>query len=99
MAASPQAMVEMQHQERLADGFTLDLFVGRTWYLYSSTRSIGIYAGVNNIFNNCRIASVGYESSRLRNMGSSYSPALVPHASKYYYALGVNYFVNLTFRF
>ncbi|MEG1414603.1 MAG: hypothetical protein RR980_05825 [Mucinivorans sp.] len=97
-AASPQAMHQMMEQEKLPDLLTLNLFAGRSWY-FNKGQSVGIYCGANNILNNRNIKSVGYESSRLRNLGSSYRPALVPHASKYYHATGINFFVNVTYRF
>lgn len=98
-AASESALVEMQSQEQLPVGFTLDLFVGKTWRFASSDRRLGLYCGVNNLLNKRNIASIGYESGRLRNIGSTYSPALTPHASKYYFAQGVNLFINLTYSF
>lgn len=98
-AASAEAMVDMQSQERLPAGFTLDLFVGKTWRFDSSDQRLGLYCGVNNMLNKLNVATVGYESGRLRNLGTSYSPALTPHASKYYFAQGANFFVNLTYSF
>lgn len=99
MAASSAEMERMQSAERLPSSLTLDLFAGRTWYFATTAQSLGIYCGVNNLLNNQNIKSVGYESARLRNIGSSYKPSVVPHDTKYYHALGINFFVNLTYRF
>ena len=92
-AATPQAMDEMTNQESLGGAVTLDLFAGRTWSLPHG--SLGLYVGANNLLNNTSVRSTGYESARLRRIGSGYTP----HASKYYYAPGTLFFVNLTYRF
>lgn len=62
-------------------------------------RSVGLYAGVNNILDNRTIVTTAYESGRLRNLGTSYLPSLAVHPTKYYRALGLNFFVNLSYRF
>lgn len=101
-AASNEAIETMQSQEELPAWITIDLFAGRTWYfngLKNPNQSLGLYVGANNLLNNREIKTVGYESSRLRNVGTSYAPALVPHDTKYYHGLGVNFFVNMTYRF
>ncbi|MEG2098624.1 MAG: hypothetical protein RRY42_01795 [Mucinivorans sp.] len=97
-AASGDAIQSMLSQQALPAVLTLDLFAGRSWY-FDNEQSLGIYCGVNNLLDSRSIKSTGYESSRLRNIGSSWQAKLTPHATKYYYATGINYFVNVTYRF
>lgn len=76
----------MPEQELLEPGFTMDLFLGRTFSMSSGHR-LGLYAGINNLLNNKTIVSYGYQASRL------YYP------TKYLYALGINGFVNVSYTF
>lgn len=81
-------------QENFGAGATIDLFVGKTFYL--GEQRAGIYAGINNVLNRRNIRTGGYESSRLRrNADGDY----LPLDSKYYYAQGINFFVTATWRF
>lgn len=82
-------------QEKLGTGATIDLFVGKTVYLPGDQR-LGVYAGVNNVLNRRNIRTGGYESSRLRKNSDGIR---LPLDSKYYYALGINFFVTATWRF
>lgn len=76
----------MPQQELLAAGFTLDLFLGRTIYMRNGNR-LGVYAGINNLLCNPSVVSYGYQAARI------YNP------TKYYYALGINGFVNISYTF
>lgn len=82
--------LESHSQEQLPTAVTLDLFGGKTFYT-NGGQSFGIYIGINNLTDNRGIISSGYESSRMRNDK--------PMASKYYYALGINGFISLSYRF
>lgn len=77
-------------QEKLSGGVTFDLFAGKTLY-FTDRQSLGVYMGVNNLLNNTTIKTMGYESSRMRNSE--------PMASRYYYGLGLNGFMTVTYRF
>lgn len=81
-------------QENFGAGATIDLFVGRTFYL--GEQRLGFYAGVNNLQNRRNIRTGGYESSRLR---ANADGVYLPLDSKYYYAQGINFFVTATWRF
>lgn len=96
--ASPEQLRAWNSQERFSSGATLDLFLGRTIYLPNDQR-LGLYAGVNNLLDRRDIRTSGYESSRMRNTGTAASPNLQPLDSKYYYALGLNFFVTASWRF
>lgn len=77
-------------QEKLSGGVTLDLFAGRTFY-FKGNQSIGIWMGVNNLLNNRSLTTGGYESFRTVQSAAS--------DSRYYYALGINGFLSVTYRF
>lgn len=77
-------------QEKLSAGMTLDLQLGKS-FTFGRNEFVGIYLGVNNLLNNCSIRSSGYESYRTSTNGSA--------ASKYYYALGVNGYLSVVYRF
>lgn len=76
----------MPEQELLSAGFTVDLFLGRTFSMRNGNR-LGLYAGINNLINNKSVVSYGYQAARL------YNP------TKYYYALGINGFLNISYTF
>lgn len=77
-------------QERLSTGVTVDIFAGKSFY-FNNRQSFGIYFGVNNLLDNRSIVTSGYESYRSTMGGAS--------ASRYYYALGINGFVSLSYNF
>lgn len=97
-ARTPEERDEMIRQERFAGGATVDLFLGKTVYLRSDHR-LGFYAGVNNVFNRKSIRTGGYESSRMRYSGTGERQSLRPLDSKYYHALGTNFFFTASWRF
>lgn len=84
----------LREQENFGAGATVDLFLGRTFYV--GNQRLGIYAGVNNVLNRRNIRTGGYESSRLRKNSAG---DWLPLDSKYYYAQGINFFVTASWRF
>lgn len=97
-ASSPEQLDELVGQEQFAGGATLDLFVGRTVYLRGNQR-MGFYLGANNLLNKRDMKTGGYESSRVRQVGSEPNRKLRPLDSKYYYAQGFNFYFTATYRF
>ena len=97
-AGSPEMVSEMMAQEKFPGGMTIDIFAGKSFY-FRGNGSLGIYAGVNNLGDNRNIISGGYEAARLRYRGTEPYSYMKPMDSKYYYALGINFFVNVTYRF
>jgi len=87
-------------QERLPRAFTIDIFAGKSFLLSKVMKWLpyGTYLymnlGVNNILNNRNIITGGFE--QLRYDYTSRNPERFP--SKYFYAQGVNYFLNLSLK-
>lgn len=94
------AMRNMTDQERFPHAFVLNANIGKSWRL-AGKYLLGVSANINNILNNKNIKTGGYEQMRLsRNQDDSgnilnYSP----FDSKYFYLHGINYMINVYFRF
>jgi len=84
----------MRHQDKLTGGYTVDIFGGYSIELPDYSR-IGIYSGINNLTNRKALMSGGYQSSRIEKSYNKYSP----NPSMFYHALGINFFVNVSYTF
>ncbi|MBR6283741.1 MAG: carboxypeptidase-like regulatory domain-containing protein [Muribaculaceae bacterium] len=90
-------------QERLNDAFTLDASIGHVIYI-KRRYSININLNLNNILNNTKIMTGGYQQGRQTynsktgefDFGTFQSGK---YPNKYYYAQGFKLFLNLGFRF
>lgn len=78
-------------QERLAGAATLDLSVGKVFYL--GKQSLNFNLSVNNIFNRQNIATGGYEQGRT-DLSSPYK-----YANRYFLMQGTSVFFNASYRF
>lgn len=87
-----EAFNKLTAQERFGSGYTVDVSVGKIFYL-RNRRSVNFNFSVNNIFNRKNIRTGGYESGR---MDVSYPDKF---GSKYYYMQGINCFLNASYRF
>jgi len=102
-ALKMQALDRMSHQERFDSAYTLNLSVGKTWYIRRSYQ-LGFSLEVKNILNDQDIRTGGYEQMRLsrrtyvnsENVPTQY---YAPFDSKYFYMLGTTYYLNVYFRF
>ena len=79
-------------QEKFADAATLDLSIGKIYYL-KNRNSFNFNFSLNNILNTKTIRTGGYESGRL---DLSYPDR---YNSKYYYAQGLNFYFNSSYKF
>ncbi len=79
-------------QEKVDDAFTLDLFLYKSWKI--DNYFVFLTGSVNNILDNRSFISGGFEQLR-------YDAAEGPEFfdTRLYYAYGINYFVQLGFRF
>lgn len=88
-------------QERVPSAFTVDMFVGKSFYLSKIFKQIPgrvflyINVGVNNLLNNKNIITGGFE--QLRYSFDQAGPAKFPN--KYFYGYGTNYFINMSLKF
>jgi hypothetical protein len=89
---NPEAMNALGTQERLKGGYLLDASVGKVIYL-KNKRSINFNLTANNVLNNTKMITGGYSQSRIDLTSISKFP------SKYYYAWGVNMFLNIGYKF
>ena len=82
----------LTHQEEFDAGYTIDLSVGKIFYL-GRKNSINVNLAINNILNKKDIKTGGYEQGRARVD----NPRLFK--SKYFYMQGINCFLNVSYRF
>ncbi len=82
--------------------FMIDLSVGKLIYL-KNRKSININLSVNNVTNNTGMKTGGYQTGRIPTVtyrnNSFVSDNVVKYPAKYYYAWGVNFFLNIGFKF
>ena len=94
------AMRYMTDQERFPHAFVLNANIGKSWR-FAGKYLLGVSANINNILNNKNIKTGGYEQMRLsRNQDDSGNILnYTPFDSKYFYLHGINYMINVYFRF
>ena len=102
----------MSQQESLTSSnplhrFLVDVSVGKLIYL-KDRQSISINLTVNNLLNNTHFKTGGYQQARLPrqtrqgvddNKNSVISPNAWKFPSKYYYAWGTNFYLNIQYKF
>jgi hypothetical protein len=103
---------EIRAQEELGNAFTLSASIGKNWYIkYKYT--LGFSLQVNNILNSQSIRTGGYEQMRLNKISDPIifpdnegamkiiqKPTTYSRFdSKYFYMNGLNYYLNVYFRF
>lgn len=87
-------------QEKMDGQLTVDFFGGWSYKLNNKFKSLKrntfvvLNAGVNNLLNNKKFRTGGFEYSRFNS-----AEDLATFTSKYIYAYGTTFFVNLTLRF
>ena len=111
-AAVVEVIDGIRAQEELGSAFTMSASIGKNWRLaYKYT--LGFSLSVNNILNNQSIRTGGYEQMRLNKLSDPIifpdnegamtiikKPTTYSRfASKYFYMNGINYYLNVYFRF
>ncbi len=87
-------------QEELPNGFIVNASVGKLIYLKNRSQSININLSLNNVLNNTKMATGGFQQGRLPlSDGAIDKRNLDKFPNKYYYAQGFNFFVNLGYKF
>ena len=103
--ANADALNAMLQQQKLGGAFTLDLLAGwskRLRHVYVDRKPVTLVlsGGINNLTDNKHIRSGGYEQMRTdTNIVQDFNNGIDKFPPKYYYALGLNYYVSLAFRF
>jgi hypothetical protein len=90
----------MTDQERFPRAFVLGASIGKSWYIHRKY-NLGVNLDVRNILNNQNIKTGGFEQMRLTSNEDS-SGNFVSYSafdSKYFYMFGINYMINVYFRF
>ena len=91
--------VNIPEQEEFDGGFMLDLSIGKYIRLQKG-RSMSINLTLNNVTNNTNMKTGGYEQNRDDAYDDGRErPYQFSRHSKYYYAQGLNGFLNVNFRF
>ena len=97
--ATPVEVEYMTSQEDLYQGkvkFLLNASIGKSWYIHRKY-NLGFSMNVNNILNDRNFRTGGYEYTRVAN--SSSKDRVMRFDSKYFYMQGINYMLNIYFRF
>lgn len=89
---------EMMGQEKFDFAWTMNANVGKVWYIQRKYQ-LGFSLEVKNLTNNKTIRTGGYEQTRLRETTENGVLQYNHYASKYFYLYGINYYLNIYFRF
>ena len=94
-----EVSVAIPEQEEFDGGFMLDLSIGKNIRLKKG-RNLSINLTLNNVANNTNMKTGGYEQNRDDNYDDGRErPYQFSRHSKYYYAQGINGFLNVGYRF
>jgi len=93
---TPTEVEYMTAQEKFDPALLLNCSIGKSWYVHSN--QIGFNLQVNNILNKKDVKTGGYEQTRLvdSTVGKERYYRFDP---KYFYMSGINYMLNIYFRF
>ena len=101
MEARQMLIDNLRSQEQFPYAFVLNANIGKSWYI-GGKYLLGVSANINNILNNRNIKTGGYEQMRLsseRASGQQDALYYTPFDSRYFYLHGINYMINVYFRF
>ena len=93
---TPVEVEYMTAQEKFDPVFLLNASIGKSWYI-DRKYNFGFSLNVQNILNNRNVKTGGYEQTRL--IDSKSMERYYRFDSKYFYMQGLNYMLNLYFRF
>ncbi len=93
---TPVEIEYMATQEKFDSVFLLNASIGKSWYI-DRKYNFGFSLNVQNITNNRGVKTGGYEQTRL--IDSKSMERYYRFDSKYFYMQGINYMLNLYFRF
>jgi hypothetical protein len=93
---TPAEIEYMTAQEKFGDAVLVNASVGKSWYVKGN--QLGFSLQVKNITNQKNVKTGGYEQTRLVDNTVS-SERYYRFDPKYFYMSGINYMLNLYFRF
>jgi len=93
---SPFEIEDMAAQEKFDPAWIVNASVGKSFYI--SNYQLGFNLSVSNLLNNTSIKTGGYEQTRLVD-NTSGKERYYRFDPKYFYMTGLNYMMNLYFRF
>ena len=93
---TPAEVEYMTAQEKFSPAFILNASVGKSWYIHRKYQ-LGFSLNLNNITNNRNVKTGGYEQTRL--IRSAGKDSYLKFDPKYFYMCGINYMLNIYFRF
>ena len=93
---TPMEVEYMAAQEKFDPVFLLNASIGKSWYI-DRKYNFGFSMNIQNILNNRNVKTGGYEQTRL--IDSKSMERYYRFDSKYFYMQGINYMLNLYFRF
>ncbi len=82
-------------EQKLPAGYTVDLFMGKSWRIQRKYY-IAASLNVSNLLNNTTLITGGYEQLRYDD---TVLHNVEKYGDKYYYGYGINYFLNVSFRY
>ena len=94
---TPLEIEYMTTQEKFKGAFLLNASVGKSWYIKYKYQ-LGFSLNAKNLINNRNIRTGGYEQTRIvdNTVGNTRYYRFDP---KYFYGAGINYMLNVYFRF
>jgi len=97
--SDPAVYQKLGTQEKLKGGSTLDASLGKIIYLKNRSR-LNLHFTVSNILNNTNLITGGYQQARVpMASGSINTKGLDFFPNKYYYAWGLNGYLNIGYIF
>lgn len=97
MAESPEAFDLFTRQERLANAFTLNATLFKSFYFNASRLTLML--SVRNILNDTDQFFSGYESSRIRRIRTADASVYRPLDTRYLYAYPRTFYASISFKF
>lgn len=94
--ATAEEIEYMTSQEKFKHALVLDANIGKSWYIQRKY-NLGFSLTVRNIINNTNVRTGGYEQTRL--IDSEDKTRFYKFDPRYFYMVGVNYMLNIYFRF
>ena len=94
---TPKEVVRMVSQEKFDPCFMLNLSVGKSWFIQRKYM-LGFSLNAKNLLNNRNVKTGGYEQTRMVD-NTQDKKVYYKFDPKYFYAPGINYMLNVYFRF